>query len=97
MPALLTCVDLWRGCEAARYEAGKESATKEKHMIAILLVTLLGSADVLVAEGKPEPTHEAFMTTFALMELYSYQPFHPSSAMPDHLWMAVHRRGGVSC
>jgi hypothetical protein len=60
---------------------------KEKHMIAILLVTLLGSADVLAAEGKPDPTHEAFKTTFALMELYSYQPFQPSSAMPDHLWM----------
>jgi len=29
---------------------------KETHMIAALLLGLLGSADVLAAEGKPEPT-----------------------------------------
>jgi len=33
---------------------------KETHMIAVLLLGLLGSADVLAAEGKREPTVDTY-------------------------------------
>jgi len=56
VPALLARLDLRGGREATECEAAKENAMKEKHMIAVLLLGLLGSADVLAAEGKPETT-----------------------------------------
>jgi len=60
VPALLARFDLQGGREAARDEAAKESAMKETHMIAVLLLGLLGSADVLAAEGKREPTVDTY-------------------------------------
>lgn len=59
--------------------------------ITVMLAALLGSVFLVgcgsVAQSKKAPVSQAPDSLGALATMYAYKPFHPTSAMPDHLWM----------
>ena len=61
-----------------------------RHM-AVRLSGLLGMVFLIgcgsIAAVKPSEPADGLKHLGGLASVYSYKPFHPSSAMPDHLWM----------